>query len=332
MFRRGLTTMSSAHSRPKESNSFDQPCLAKTGKFLVGVNSVSGKVKFRPPSSEPGSSKALFWVAVSIVSAAAGYLLHHSGYFAEHRLQEAILAVALASVIGVVVVAVVANRRHPSPPEVVLSRGSVEVVVAEPGSLSTLTSIHARYLSSGLFVSLGPAFMRAYYAGFIRSPFGLAYVAEAKGHPAGMLVGTTNQRRHLRWVLKNQSLRLAVLAISALATRPVTTFRFLRTRVSRYRTALSKRNEPESTAAETRIAVLSHVAVVLGARGEGVGKQLVSMFEEQAKDAGSEKAHLVTSEGEAGAREFYSGLGWHVTGTSESLDGETTISMGKDLT
>lgn len=297
----------------------------------MGLSSMPNNVNPVLTGSGWRRSRTLFWIAVAIVSAAAGYLVHHSSYFSEHRLEEAILAIVLSSLCGVVLVGTIANRRHPEPPDVILARGAIDVEPADPDVVDTLASIHARYLSSGLFVSLGPAFMRAYYSGFIRSPYAVAFVAKAKGHTVGMLVGTTNQRRHRRWVLTNQSALLGAVAVVAMATRPVTTVRFLRTRLSRYRQALKRRREPASESDETSVAVLTHVAVVLGARGEGAGAKLVKRFESSVRREGTVRAYLVTNQGGAGAREFYSGLGWHVTGTAESLDGERTVAMGKDL-
>ena len=271
-----------------------------------------------------------FWLAVAVVSAIAGYLLHHSGYFSDHRLESAAFAVLLASATGVVLVGLVANRRHPEPlPVVLASGGAVVVTDPKPDEVETLAAIHARYLGKGLFVSLGPAFLRAYYEGYLGSPFGIAKVAKVKGEPVGMLVGSTNQKQHLRWIVRGQFLKLTVLGASALATRPLTTLRFLRTRVGRYKTGLNRARHDQTS--EPAPAVLSHVAVLLGARGEGVGGKLVDAFELEAKEAGSKTAVLITEGGSSGATEFYLGRGWIIAGSNEGLDGEATTSMKKAL-
>ena len=289
----------------------------------AGVASASALPSRRRPTP--------FWLLAAVASAIAGYLLHHSGYFSDHRLLSAVFAVVLASASGVVLVGFIANRRHPEPLPVILATGG-SVVVSTPvqEDVEALAAIHARYLGRGLFVSLGPAFLRAYYAGFLSSPYGIASIAKVKGEPVGMLVGTTDQRQHRHWVIRHQVARLSILGLSALATRPLTTFRFLRTRVSRYRDGLKRARDIETRGPTP--AVLTHVAVLLGARAEGVGGKLVDDFETKAREGGSETAILTTEGGSSGATDFYLGRGWGVTGTDFSLDGDAITTMKKDLT
>lgn len=298
----------------------------------MGAMSPSARTRrttYRPAGPSAG---ATFWVAVAIVSAAAGYLLHHSGYFSSHRLETALFAVFLASACGVILGSLIANRRHPAPLPVVLATGTAVVVSPSSGrDAGSLAAIHARYLGKGLFVSLGPAFLRSYYDGYLCSPYGIALVAKAKEQPVGMLVGTIDQRRHLRWIFRDQFLKLTALALVALATRPMTTVRFLRTRVGRYRAALRRARTTPDSDGDSMPAVLSHVAVLDGARGEGVGTQLVVAFESAAKDAGKSTAVLTTDAGASGATEFYLRHGWEVVGTAVGLDGELSTSMRKDL-
>lgn len=78
--------------------------------------------------------------------------------------------------------------------------------------------------------------------------------------------------------------------------------------------------------------MLTHVAVLLGARAEGVGGKLVDDFETKAREGGSETAILTTEGGSSGATDFYLGRGWGVTGTDFSLDGDAITTMKKDLT
>lgn len=144
----------------------------------AGVASASALPSRRRPTP--------FWLLAAVASAIAGYLLHHSGYFSDHRLLSAVFAVVLASASGVVLVGFIANRRHPEPLPVILATGG-SVVVSTPvqEDVEALAAIHARYLGRGLFVSLGPAFLRAYYAGFLSSPYGIASIAKVKGSPSG---------------------------------------------------------------------------------------------------------------------------------------------------
>jgi ribosomal protein S18 acetylase RimI-like enzyme len=71
--------------------------------------------------------------------------------------------------------------------------------------------------------------------------------------------------------------------------------------------------------------VLSHVAVLPGGQGTGVGSLLVSAFLTAAGEAGADRVVLMTMAGERGAASFYHRLGWTETGTRGSFDGSPMV-------
>lgn len=195
--------------------------------------------------------------------------------------------------------------------------------------------LHAAALPHGFFARLGTGFLSAYYESFFASPHAVAFVAVVGSQPAGVLVGTLDNRGHYRWVLRHSAWRLAVLGVLALLVRPGELSLFARTRLGRYARAIARhrRNEmrPAVAPEPVRVAVLSHVAVSADARGSGVGAALVDAFLACAIAAGCEEARLVTLAGSSGAGDFYRRLGWTDDGNTVDRDGRALTRFSRRL-
>ena len=273
--------------------------------------------------------RAAFWSSVALLSAALAWWLHHTPFFAEHEILTALIAVLMASAAAVLIVGIAANRRHAPPPAVIVAGvEDVRVREASEEDIEFCASLHARALAHGFFVSLGPTFLRAYYESFLASPYARAHVATLKGHRAGMLVGLLRPRAHLRWLLRRRGPILAALGIGAMLTRPLLTLRFLHTRPRRYRRTWRRHRGAKVEGETASEAVLSHVAVLDGARGVGIGAELVGAFLDDAAGDGRQRVVLTTLAGERGARDFYLAHGWSETGRRVGADGEVSIVMG----
>ena len=277
--------------------------------------------------------RTAFWLAVAFVSAAIAWCLHHTAFFSEHAVLSAIIAVLTATASSVLVVGLAVNRRHLAPPVVVVAnRGENSVREARQSDIDFCAAVHAQSLSHGFFVSLGPTFLRAYYESFLTSPYSVAHVVSVGGHDVGMIVGLLSPREHVRWTMRKRGPILAVLGAGAMVTRPLLSFRFIKTRIGNYLRSW-RNNRDRDTAAETgpSVAVLSHVAVVPGARGSGVGLSLVTAFLNDARNANIGLAVLTTLEGDRGARSFYLRNGWTETDTRRTVDGQVTHAMSFPL-
>lgn len=276
-----------------------------------------------------------FWLSVGALSAAISFALHHLPYFAEHEIVGSIGAVALASAAAVLAVGTAASRRHAAPPAVVIaSSKDTRVGRLQARDVHFCASLHAEMLAQGLFVSLGPLFMRAYYETFLSSPYALSYIASVKDHGVGMLVGLTDPKAHIRWALRHRGIVLATLGVGALLTRPLVTFRFLRTRTKSYARTWRRHRARQDIASRSfpKTAVLSHTAVLPGAQGTGVGTRLVNAFLEDASTHGCEEAVLITSlDEDVSAKNFYAALGWSAKETRKGADGQSTLVMTKRL-
>ena len=296
------------------------PERPSSGAVIIGANWRDGRVAF--------------WASVALLSSALAWTLHHTAFFARHEMLTAIVAVLIASAVAVVAAVAATNRRHAQPPMVLVADSSDLAVRDGRGEdLPFCASLHAQALSHGFFVGLGPTFLRAYYESFLASPHARFQVATVKGHPAGMLVGIVRPRAHLRWLLRRRGVILGLLACGAMFTRPLVTLRFLRTRVRRYRQTWRRhRGGGDSDGSEaTTEAVLSHVAVLPGARGAGIGQRLMESFLADAEREGCVRVVLTTLAGEGGARGFYLANGWRDAGRRSSTDGLQMIAMDFDL-
>lgn len=277
---------------------------------------------------------------VAIAAAAMGYLAHHASPLGGHAVQTAALVVVVAAFVAVSLGAAVAARRPLSLPDVVVaSPGSASLRAAQREDLDFCTALHASTLDLGFFVALGPRFLRSYNALFVDSPHAVALVATLGGHPVGALMGVLDTRAHRRWTVRQRGLRLVLGGVTALVTRPRPALRFVRTRAGRYVRSWLRHRHGDGDAEPDRgddrgVAVVSHVAVLPGARGSGSGGGLVREFVKAAGRSGASRVTLVTLEGEGGASGFYAKLGWdagtsHLSPEGDSLR-EWSLPMGDD--
>lgn len=281
----------------------------------------------RPPGSLDAALRpAVLTLGVALVAASFGYGLHHLPGLGPHRPLLILTGVLVAATAVALPVLVAAARRHPVPPAVALPVDRRVTVRSYAGGADAHlgAALQAAELEHGFFVDLGPQFLRAYQRTYADSPHAVALVAEVGGHRVGVLVGVLRPARHARWVLKRRGPRLAAIGGLALLMRPRLALRFMRTRAARYaRGWRRRRGEAEATAEEATYAVLSHVAVVPGARGSGAGSALVVAFEREVAAAGVPEMRLVTRPGRDGAGAFYERLGWQAAETRTTADAST---------
>lgn len=271
-------------------------------------------------------------------AAGTGYAAHHAPPLAPHTAATIAIAVAGSVVVAVTALLVAAGRQHSElAPVVVATPGATTVRAATREHAAFCAAVHAETLPHGFFVALGPRFLRAYYRTFLASPHAIALVAVAGVHPIGMVVGITAPRAHTRRLLRRHGLRLAGAGFGALLSRPLVGLRFARTRVARYLRAWRRhRGEPAARGsgepgATRATAILSHIAVVPGAQGAGIGSELLDGFVAAARASGASRAVLLTLEGERGAGRFYALRGWTPGEARQTADGQTMREWALDL-
>jgi ribosomal protein S18 acetylase RimI-like enzyme len=264
-------------------------------------------------------------VAGALLAAALGYLLHHLPPLQDHPVEGVVAAVFVAAVTAFAAGAFVGRPgAYELPAVLIASASGLGVRRLRQGDLDFCAALHAQSLPHGFFAQLGPRFLRAYYDTFIDSPHAVGLAAIVAGQPVGSLVGILDARSHARWLLRHRGVALAFHAGAGMAVRPRAAFRFARTRAARYARAWRRHrgaDSPKRRAPEGAPAVLSHVAVLTGARGLGAGRMLVRAFEDEAQSAGAARAILTTLQGPAGAGRFYERLGWRWSATHLTPDG-----------
>lgn len=194
------------------------------------------------------------------------------------------------------------------------------------------SEIHARELPHGFFAELGPRFLAAYHRSFVESPHAVAQVAVLDGRIAGFLVGTLRTGAHYRDVVRRHGPQLALHATLGLLRHPRALLHLVRHRLRRYLRTLVRYGGPSGTAAGgdggdggRPVAVLTHVAVLPGASGHGLGAELVEHFVGAVRDAGVREIRLVTLAGGDGAAEFYERLGFQRLRDRPAADGHHVV-------
>lgn len=209
-----------------------------------------------------------------------------------------------------------------------MGNGDASVRPMVASDLVEVAHLHEECLEAGFFGRLGNRFMRRYYETFVASPHAIALAVGER--PVAMLVGTTNNELHYRWVFRTRGLRLAVSGGLALLRRPAVLLDFVRTRLRRYlrgaRRVTGRRAgapEPDVSRVSEQVAVLTHVAVSPSARRQRLGAALVEAFVGAARRGGAHRALLVTLEDSGGSEAFYISLGWDPTGSKLDNDGRS---------
>ena len=257
-------------------------------------------------------------VALALLFAAAlGYGSHHP------PLAYPVLVAAAAVVLAM------AFRAPVDIPRVVAVRpGAAAVGPLARHHIADVAALHLDALPHGFFARLGHRFLRAYYEAFVASPHAIALVATTGEQPIGMVVGTARPRAHTRWILRRRGPRLALIGALALAQRPRLALTFARTRIASYASAWRRARrrerpaESDAPASRSEPAVLSHVAVNPGARGAGIGRELVEQFVAKAAEEAADRVVLTTIDGPAGAGPFYEREGWTAGGVRPTYDGQ----------
>lgn len=270
------------------------------------------------PSVRPPAGWLTYGLTVSASAALLTYALHHLPPLAGHAVASMVTAVAITTLITILVASRPTLKPSVEAPVLVLSPDSdLTIRDGDHDDLGFTAALHKEALPHGFFADLGPRFLRAYHRTYLDSPHGTFTVATLEGHRVGFVAGTVDPARHRGWLLRHHGLRLALIGSSALLARPRVALHFFRTRVQRYVAAwrrARRRSDPPTSAngpaAPAGLAQLSHVATSQGARGVGAGSALVRAFITSARAAGADEATLTTLRGPAGAGPFYRAQGW----------------------
>jgi GNAT superfamily N-acetyltransferase len=228
-------------------------------------------------------------------------------------------------------------------PEPTAPPPGVAIVIREAGlhDLPQSAQLHLDELPIGLFPELGARFLRRWHRSFVDRRHAIALVAtDNDGAVVGFLLGTLDHHAHIGDLLRERMtvLSFAAHAGAAMAVRPRTAVRFVRTRLRPWCRAVMRSRpiplsncEPETLPADS-VAVVVAIAVSPQVRGIGVGAQLLDWFESDSARAGARCAELSTDLGVAdNAGGFYERLGWQKSGNRLDRDGRTMQTYRREL-
>lgn len=201
--------------------------------------------------------------------------------------------------------------------------------------------LHRQHLGQGLFLNLGPKFVRRWHRTFIDNPYGCAHVVtDPDGELLGFILAATDQRRYVGATLGSDKWSLMALGALGLAVRPRLAAHFVRTRgrpyarrllgLGRRQRAAAPGGTPADDASQAPVAVVHAIVTSEQARGRGVGRRLLAQFETCAAEAGVTRLELVT-DADGDAPEFYRRLGWVQTEERLNRDGRRVLLFTKTL-
>jgi len=174
-------------------------------------------------------------------------------------------------------------------------------------AIESLIPLHQAAFPDFFLTSLGPAFLRLLYDGFMMHPQGICLVAEDQGNVVGFAAGTINPDGFFSSLLRRQALRFACSAIPGLLRNPLFVTR-------KCLGALFYRGETPGGIPDA--ALLSSLAVSSAIQSKGVGQALVRAFAEEVRRRGGKAIYLTTDESEnEKANRFYAKCGFELLDT-----------------
>jgi ribosomal protein S18 acetylase RimI-like enzyme len=189
-----------------------------------------------------------------------------------------------------------------------------EVRSASKGDLTGIVKVHQSAFPRFFMTSLGPSFLRLYYAQVLRHSSGILLVGVAEGTIVGFIAGFVNPETFYK-CMKQRRFQYAISLLPTIISRPRVIPRLLSNfgRVSGFRRASSQLE-----------AELASLAVQPAAANKGIGKALVRAFVLAAKGQGADAVYLTTDAHDNDpVNRFYSKLGFGVTQTFQASFGRT---------
>lgn len=205
----------------------------------------------------------------------------------------------------------------------------IEVAHATEEDLRGTAFLHVTELPHGLFPRLGQGFVRRWHRAHLRSEHGTVLVARRAGTVVGFLVGTTDRRANVAWIIREHRPELVAAGMRALAVRPLLALSFLATRAPRYARRLLRPNATP-TGQSAAGAVLEAVVVDFPERGKGIGSALVEEFLAEVGRSEADRVELVTKADARGAAGFYERAGWSRVGRHVDRDGDEVFTFRID--
>lgn len=172
---------------------------------------------------------------------------------------------------------------------------------ATTSDVDKIVKIHCDAFKGFFLTSLGPKFLKFYYACFINSIETITLVAEEDGIIYGFSASTKVCKGFNTRLIKNNLFSFGILTLKMLFTTPHSLLRLVKN--------LTKKGE--SVDDNEDYAELYSIGVSKALQGKSVGKKLLAASEQTMKDEGVERISLTTDyENNDKAVGFYQSMGY----------------------
>ena len=172
-------------------------------------------------------------------------------------------------------------------------------------NIPDLVEIHQKSFKGFFLTFLGPNFIAKLYEAIVLDPSGIGYVALKDNSVNGFVIGTTQPKGFYGRLLRKRWWQFGWAAFPAFIGNPKILPRLLR--------AFSKAHQEQPT---ENCGELMSIAVHPETQRQGVGKQLVQAFLDEARQRGLEYVNLATdAENNDAVNNFYLNLGFNINRT-----------------
>lgn len=174
-----------------------------------------------------------------------------------------------------------------------------------------VVDVHMRAFQGFTLSILGARFLKEFYTGLLDDPTGLAFVFLGNQEMVGFVAGSAHPNGFYRRLLVRRWWRFGFAALPAVLSKPKIFPRVLR--------AFSM---PHELLPHPNCGTLMSIAVNPTLQGNGVGKQLVYAFLEEAEARGLDAVNLKTDAKDNNkVNQFYNKMGFKLHRTYSTSDG-----------
>lgn len=182
-----------------------------------------------------------------------------------------------------------------------------------PADVERCAELHVEAFPGFFLSQLGPRFLREFYRGFLGDPDAIAVVATtASGGVVGAVVGSFAPQGFFSRLLKRRFAGFAVASMLVVLRHPSAAPRLLKAIAYRGRVPVRVSG-----------ALLSSICVDPTAHAQGIGSQLISRFETEARSRGMLAYLLTDRDDNQAANAFYLRNGWTLAASYETPEGRS---------
>jgi ribosomal protein S18 acetylase RimI-like enzyme len=199
----------------------------------------------------------------------------------------------------------------------------VSVLKARLADLEAVAKLHTQVFPGFFLTSLGVAFLKELYIGFLSHPSGILLVVKENDKIVGFAAGTIEPGIFFSDLRHKRFIAFTIKAIPSILRNPLPVCRKL-FHATKY--------QGDSPPKRQSAALLSSIGVSGSHQGAGVANMLIMEFENEARIHGAEHIYLTTdAQNNNRVNAFYLKQGYVVTATFKQNDGREMFRYEKQI-